>query len=58
MYLFHLISIDLQSSRSFNTHTLQSLHRARLEIMYLLKICFGANLSSALHLPGLKIKAT
>jgi hypothetical protein len=27
MYLFHLISIDLELSRSFNTHTLQSLHQ-------------------------------
>jgi hypothetical protein len=26
MYLFHLISIDLELSRSFNPHTLQSLH--------------------------------
>ena len=26
MYLYHLISIDLQLSRSFNSHTLQSLH--------------------------------
>jgi len=26
MYLYHLISIDLQLSCSFNSHTLQSLH--------------------------------
>ncbi|OCK93797.1 uncharacterized protein K441DRAFT_136500 [Cenococcum geophilum 1.58] len=26
MYIFHLIPIDLQSSCSFNSHTLQSLH--------------------------------
>jgi hypothetical protein len=29
MYLYHLISIDLQLSCSFNTHTLQSLHLLR-----------------------------
>ena len=33
MYLYHLISIDLQSSCSFNSHTLQSLQIFTVELL-------------------------
>jgi hypothetical protein len=44
MYLYHLISIDLQSSRSFNTHTakLTSSYRPKFKTMKLQLIALAA----------------
>ena len=52
MYIFHLISIDLQSSRLDNSHTLQSLHKV-MKSMYFV-IDKSRNAQEYIQMLGLK----